>query len=153
MEKTPLTIKDAESVQNALIQLIIKYPDYPTGFKASQENVVWNNLITERSFGIFPLQGAFYLKKYVSGSFRAQFPFRIVYRSYPKGNPETIASQNLLNELGRYLEECGIDFKDNSVTLERVERTSIAFPIGASPTDQEYAINMKLIYYVKKGMG
>lgn len=41
--------------------------------------------------------------------------------------------------------------KNSAVTLESVERTSVAFPIGEKATDQEYAINMKLIYSVKKG--
>lgn len=151
MEKESLTIKDAEYVPEALLQHIMGYLDYPKEFKPSHKNVIWNNLIAEHSIGVFPLQGAVYLKKYISGSFKAQFPFRIVYRSYPKSNPETIASQQLLENLGRYLEECGISFKNSAVTLESVERTSVAFPIGEKATDQEYAINMKLIYSVKKG--
>lgn len=62
MEKESLTIKDAEYVPEALLQHIMGYPDYPKEFKPSHKNVIWNNLIAEHSIGVFPLQGAVYLK-------------------------------------------------------------------------------------------
>ena len=75
-EKESLTIKDSESAQNAILSLIQKYPNFPVGFKADNKTVKWNGINDTTSIGIFPLQGAVYLKKYVSGSYSHSSRFR-----------------------------------------------------------------------------
>lgn len=37
MEEMKLTIKDAESAQNAVLDLILQYPNFPKTFKASNK--------------------------------------------------------------------------------------------------------------------
>ena len=75
-EKESLTIKDSESAQNAILSLIQKYPNFPVGFKSDNKTVKWNGINDTTSIGIFPLQGAVYLKKYVSGSYSHSSRFR-----------------------------------------------------------------------------
>lgn len=144
-KQNPISIKDATNIQNAIVSIVMKYENFP--FKPTQANVLWNNLATGRGIGLFPLQGAVYQKKYVSGLYTALYPFRIVYRSAPKSNEETIDSQNVLVDLSEWMEECDISI--DSISIDKIERTSNVFPIGQTEKDQEYAINMAITYTSK----
>ena len=149
-EKESLTIKDSESAQNAILSLIQKYPNFPVGFKADNKTVKWNGINDTTSIGIFPLQGAVYLKKYVSGSYSAQFPFQIVFRSSPTTNKASIDAQNVVDSLGKWLESAGVEFKDAHMRLEGISRTSVAFPASQNEKQLGYGINMQLKYFYKK---
>lgn len=145
-----LTVKDAESAQKAILELILKYPNYPKTFKASNATIKWNNIETTTSIGIFSLQGAKYLKKYISGSYRAQMPFQVVSRSSPTANRDSIAAQELVDSIGAWLEENGISFKDEHMQFELINRTSPAFLLNQNDKVVDYAINVQLKYFYKK---
>lgn len=145
-----LTIKDAESAQKAILDLILKYPSFPRTLKADNTTVKWNSINDDTSIGIYPMQGAVYLKKYVSGSYVAQMPFQIVYKSSPTTNKASISAQEMLNSLATWMEESGIEFKDPHLTLQSIERTSQVFGGGQDEKTVSYAVNMQLKYFYKK---
>ena len=145
-----LTIKDAENAQKAILVLIFNHPDFPKGFKADNTTVKWNSINEDTSIGIFPLQGAIYLEKYISGSYTAQMPFQIVFRSSPTTNKASIDAQTVLEDLARWLEDSRIEFKDQHMTLEAINRTSPAFSFGQNEKHTDYAVNMQLRYFYKK---
>lgn len=147
----PLSLSDAESVYNAVLKLVLQYPSYPTTFTASHDTVKWNSINTEESIGLFPRQGAIYLKQYVSGSYVAQFPFTIVYKSSPTSNPDSINSQLLVDNLAKWLSVCGVDFTDTRISLEEIKQTSPTYASGQTLEDQAYSVNMQLQYFYKKG--
>lgn len=147
----PLSLSDAESVYNAVLKLVLQYPNYPITFKASHDTVKWNSINTEESIGLFPRQGAIYIKQYVSGSYVGRFPFTIVYKSNPTSNPGSINSQLLVDNLAKWLETCGVSFTDAHITLEEIKQTSPVYASGQTITDQEYSVNMQLQYFYKKG--
>lgn len=145
-----LTIRDAENAQNGLLALVLAYPDYPPEFKADNKSVRWNSVNENRSIGLFPMQGAVYLKKYVSGSYVAQMPFQMVYKSSPTTNKASIEAQEMLNSLAAWMEESGIEFKDPHLILESIVRTSPVFGGGQNEKSVMYAVNMQLKYFYKK---
>lgn len=145
-EKKSVSIKDAECIQNAILE-IVKQAELP--FTPTNKNVLWNNLPDTLSIGLFPMQGAVYERKYVNGVYTASYPFRMVYRSYPKTNQETIDSQNTLTELAKWMETCEIELTSGDA-IEKINRTSSTFPIGATEKDQEYAVNMTITYTGKE---
>ncbi len=149
-EAEKLTIRDAENAQKAILALVLKYPGFPRTFKADNSTVKWNGINNGTSIGIFPLQGAIYLKKYVSGSYTAQMPFQMVFRSSPTTNKGSVDAQTVLEELGKWLQESGIEFKDQHMTLEAIERTSQVFSFGQNEKVTDYAVNMQLRYFYKK---
>ena len=149
-ETEKLTIKDAESAQNAVLELILQYPDFPKTFKADNKNVKWNSINIDTSIGIYPLSGARYIKKYVSGSYTAQMPFQIVYRSSPTTNKTSIDAQLVLENLGKWLEDSVIEFADPYMTLQSISRTSVVLPVMQDEKQMGYAVNMQLIYFYKK---
>ena len=149
-EPEKLTIRDAENAQKGILALALAYPDYPNLFKADNTTIRWNSIKTDRSIGLFPIQGAVYLKKYVSGSYVAQMPFQILYKCSPTTNRASIEAQEMLNNLAAWMEESGIEFKDPHLTLQSITRTS---PVYSGEQDEKtvvYAINIQLKYFYKK---
>ena len=149
-EKEMMTIEDSESAQKAILSLVMKYPSFPKTFKADNSSVKWNGIEDKTSIGIFPLQGAIYLKKYVSGSYTAQIPFQIVFRSSPTTNKANIDAQTVLEGLAKWLERSGIEFKDQNMKLEGIFRTSNVFSSKQDENKVDYGINMQLKYFYKK---
>ncbi len=149
-EQEKLTIKDAESAGKGLLALVMAYPEYPRGFKADNANVRWSSINEGRSIGVFPLQGAVYLKKYISGSYEAQMPFQIQYKCSPTTNKASLDAQDMLNNLAAWMEESGIEFADPHLTMESIARTSLVFGGGQNEKTAIYAVNMQLKYFYKK---
>lgn len=149
-EEEKLTVRDKENAQSAILELVLGYPDFPKTFRADNKTVKWNGIGTSTSIGIFPLPGAIYLKKYVSGSYMAQMPFQIVFRSSPTTNKASIDAQELLEGLGRWLEKSGIEFKDPHMQLEGIDRTSAVLSTMQNEKQVDYGINMQLKYFYKK---
>nr|DAS66187.1 MAG TPA: Minor capsid protein from bacteriophage [Caudoviricetes sp.] len=149
-EPEKLTIRDAENAGKGLLALVMAYPDYPRGFKADNSTVKWNSINEDRSIGVFPIQGAVYLKKYVSGSYVAQMPFQIIYKCSPTTNKASMDAQEMLNNLAAWMEESGIEFKDPHLTLEAIARTSPVFGGNQNEKTVTYAVNMQLKYFYKK---
>ena len=153
-EPEKLTIRDAENAQKAILALVLQYPSFPRTFKADNSTVKWNNLNDGTSIGIFPLQGtiypAIYLKKYISGSYVAQMPFQMIYKSSPTTNKASIDAQEMLNSLAAWMEESGIEFKDPHLTLEAITRTSPVFGGNQNEKTVTYAVNMQLKYFYQK---
>lgn len=148
--KEALAAKDAETAQGAIVGMILAYAGFPKNFKADNKTVRWNTINETASVGIFPLQGAVYIKKYVSGSYVAQMPYQIVYRSSPTTNKASLEAQNLLEQLAEWMENSGIEFRDPHMTLEAIVRTSPVFPAGQDEKVMDYAVNMQLRYFYKK---
>lgn len=151
MEKLKqLTIKDAESISDAILKLVLQYDNYPDSMEASHATVKWNSMIPSVSIGLFPMQGAVYTKQYLSGNYEAQFPFRIQYRSSPTSNPDMLHSQSVLENLAKWLEECDAEFKDEHITLNGIDRTSVVYPYATDATGLIFACTMTAKYFYKK---
>lgn len=145
-----LTVKDAENAASAILALVLKYPEFPKTFKANNKTVLWAKLADTTSIGIYPLQGAQYIKKYVSGNYKAQFPFQIIFKSSPETNKESIDAQSVLDGLAECLEKGDVEFKDDHMQLESIERTSVVCPMHQDTKQIGYGVNMQLKYFYKK---
>lgn len=145
-----LTVSDAENAASAVLALVLQYPDFPKTFKANHKNVLWAKLADTTSIGIYPLQGAQYIKKYVSGSYTAQFPFEIIFQSSPTTNKESIDAQSVLDGLAKWLETVGVEFKDQHMQLESIGRTSVVYPVQQDTKQIGYGVCMQLKYFYKK---
>lgn len=149
-EREKLTIRDAENAQRGILALVFAYPDFPNGFKADNTTVKWNSIANDKSIGLFPLQGAVYIGKYINGSYKAQMPFQIVFRSSPTSNKANIDAQQLLNDLACWMEDSVIEFKDQHMKLESISRTSPVFGEGQNEKTTDYAVNLQLKYFYEK---
>lgn len=146
-----LTVGDAENAASAVLALVLQYPDFPKTFKANNKTVRWNTISDDStSIGIFPLQGARYIKKYVSGSYTAQFPYQIIFRSSPTTNKTSIDAQTVLDKLAEWMEGAGVEFRDVHMQLEAISRTSVVCPVYQDTKQVGYCVNMQLKYFYKK---
>lgn len=148
-EAEKLTIADAENGYKAIHSLVCAFPNYPKSFTADAKTVQWNMVGTSTSIGLYPLPGAIYLRKYISGSYKAQLPFQIVYKTSITTNAATINAQTMLENLAKWLETCGIDFEDENMVLESIARQTPVFVIKQDEKTTEYAVNLQLIYSMK----
>ena len=146
-----LTVRDAENAASAVLALVLQYPNFPKTFKANNKTVRWNTTSDDTtSIGIFPLQGAKYIKKYISGSYTAQFPYQIIFRSSPTTNKASIDAQTVLERLSEWLESAVVEFNDDHMQLEAIGRTSVVYPVYQDTKQVGYGVNMQLKYFYKK---
>lgn len=149
-EPTPLSLTDIATISEAVLEMVKKYPDLP--FTATSTNVLWQSLAKTESIGIYTLQGAIYLRKYVSGTYVAQFPFRVIYKVNPTNTKARINKETFMDGLSNWLPGCTATFTDKKITLEKIERTS---PVYKSDADadgyEQYTFTMNLVYQFKKG--
>ena len=145
-ELKPLALSDAESVYDGILELVKKFPEYPAAFKPSNQTILWNTTADGTCIGLFPLQGAVYLRKFIDGSYVGLLPFEVVYKTSLTTNKANIAAQRFLTALCAWLEACNIDFTDTKLTLESIERTTPCFVATQSEKYTELAINMQLKY-------
>ncbi len=150
-DPTPLSLTDVETISESVLLMVKQYPNLP--FTATASNVLWQSLAKTESIGIYTLQGAIYLRKYVSGSYVAQFPFRVVYKVNPTTSKARISKQSFMENLSSWLTGCTATFNDEHITLEKIERTSPVIKIEADADGfEQYTFTMNLIYqFTKKG--
>lgn len=141
----PLKISDAESAYKAILEMVLQYPSFPRGFTADNTTVRWNMTSKTTSIGLFPLQGAVYLRKYINGSYTAALPFEIIYKTSTTTNKATIEVQDFLADLGRWMESCDIEFS-NGITFDSISRTTPVFIAAQDEKQTEYAVNLQLNY-------
>jgi len=144
--KEALSVTDAESIQNAVLQLVLKYPEYPASFEPSFATVKWNDISTDMSIGLYALPGAVYLKRYIYGGYKAQFFFAVRYRSSPQSTPARISSQIMLENLAKWLENCRIQFADEKITMESIVRTSQVYSPSQDENSMDCAVDLRVIF-------
>lgn len=145
-ERESLTIKDAENAQNAILSLIMNYPNFPKSFEASNETIKWGDISPKLSIGLFPLQGAAYLEKYVDGTYLGQMPVQIILNASPTTNKAGIDAQVLLSDMGKWLEKCDISFQKTNIWLEGIERTSTVYQVKIDEKTNGFGMNINMKY-------
>ncbi len=140
-----LSVTEQSTISEALLRLIGEYEDFPS--EISTKDIFWNFLKPNRRIGIFSMPGAVYLRRYVSGSFRAQFPFSVRYTTKPTNNKSRIEKQSVLDELGEWLESVTYPALSDNRTIDKIERTASSQLIGVDADGNElYQCNMVLTY-------
>lgn len=145
-----LSISEQQTVSEALLRMVAEYDGFPA--TVTDKQIYWQSMDKDKEcVGIFTMPGAVYLKKYVSGSFEAQFPFSIMYKCKPGNNSSRIGKQNMLDSLGAWLES-GIvypDMSDNR-TIQSITRTGTSFLVGNDEAGNNiYKCNFNLKYFKK----
>jgi|GEM_PF-769408 len=149
-DKKPLSLINMESVSDAILEMVAKYPDFP--FIASKDTILWQSIqLAIESIGIFTAPGACYLKKYITGSFIALLPIQLIYKCNPSSNSERMTSQQVLENLAIWLEKSTATFTNPQLSLTSIERTSPVFKRAAEQNGfWEYTCTLNIKYSVEK---
>ena len=136
-----LSISEQESISETVLRMVAQFPEMPKGLVP-----LWQDMPKKEGIGIFTMQGAAYLSKDILGGFKAQFPFRLLYRSVETGNSEAIASQGILEKLSEWLENMEYPALTDGRKIEEITRKSPVFLAGKDEAGTVFQCNMNLIY-------
>ncbi|MBR5635324.1 MAG: hypothetical protein IKW81_00145 [Pseudobutyrivibrio sp.] len=149
MTQQPMSISNQETAGLAIFYLVSKYPELP--FKADAQSIQWQSLTAKEGIGIFTMQGAHYISKYISGSYKGVIPMRLIYKSNPTSNKGRKNASIFLGELANWLETCTATFQDEHMELESIERMSPVFKMDAKENGyEEYTCTINVKFYYKK---
>ena len=99
---------------------------------------------------IITIQSAYKIRQYISGGYRAQYQFKVVYRAQPSTDDECLEMDELLNRLGVWAETN----PEKPVLEGRAKVLSVQRDSSAAIFDtyedgtQDHQILMNLIYEV-----
>lgn len=148
-EKQILDIDEQKSIAEIVLRIVAEYPDFPKTI--SKEKIHLDTVDKAEEIGIIPTPGAVVIKKYISGSFEAQFPFYICYKCNPTNNKAVIEKRDLLENLCKWMHE----MKYSSVTNEReilsIEQTTNVIKVGKDESGASiFQCGCRLKYYKKR---
>lgn len=150
-ERIPLDTIDAENAYAGILSMVQAYPGYGDLVDPSQEDAVtWNGIAEQTGIGIFHLQGAYYIKRYVDGSYVAQMPLQIAFKSAPTSNRGSIECQNMLDDLAKWMEQHYFMMQDEHFTFESIKRTSPVIGYSRDMQNTAYAINMQFKFSYRR---
>lgn len=121
-EKQALSIDEQQSIAEAVLRLVAQYPDFPKSITTSRIHL--DDLKETEDIGIFPTSGAVVTKRYISGSFEAQFPFSIFYKCLPTNNAAVISKRDMLDDLAKWLEGMSYPALSDGRKIQSIQRTT-----------------------------
>ena len=140
-----LSVSEQSTISEALLRLIASYDAFPSTVTAKK--IYWQYMDNTECIGAYTMAGAVYLKKYITGSFLAQFPFCIQYKCKPSSNDARIKKQSVLDSLGSWLETTELPALTDNRTIESIGRTGTTFLAGNDTSGNEiYQCNFNLKY-------
>ena len=150
-ERIPLDTIDAEKAYAGILSMVQAYPGYGDLVDPAQEDaVIWNGIAEQTGIGIFPLLGAYYIKRYVDGSYVAQMPLQIAFKSAPTSNRGSIECQKMLDDLAKWMEQHYFMMQDEHFTFEAIKRTSPVIGYSRDMQNTAYAINMQFKFSYRR---
>lgn len=109
-QKTTIDIDGTEAVSSVLLDLLNQFPGL------SGKKILFSTLATTSGIGFFPTSGAAILssKEDVTGHVMqtCAYPFNIIYRAAPKSEAQRLRIKELLDGLGRWLEQQPVIIND-----------------------------------------
>lgn len=94
-----------------------------------------------------PIQVPFKVRQYIDGGYKAQYQFRVIYRTEAITNDERIAAVEILNNLAAWAVQNPPTFAD--ATNAYVEQSNLATVIAAyEDGSADYAVTLTLYYEV-----
>lgn len=106
----PLDASEANTIRAAVSDAIEKMPGMEKYYAKNKKYCEINTLSdVEKGIGLFDLQGAKYIARYIDGSFMAQYPFSILLKSKCTSDKQNLIMTDFMDRLGVFLEEQVID--------------------------------------------
>lgn len=142
--KTLVSAEEQSKISRVLLSLLNKYPDKPVTF------INYEYLGTETGMAISTIQGAYKIRQYIDGGYRAQYQFKVLYRLQPANNDERLDAEELVNNIGAWLSANAdsVDIGENAKVLSVSRDTVAALYARYEGGVEDYQILMNLVYEV-----
>ena len=144
MTKNLVSADEQSLVSRKLLLWLNSYPNKPTN------RIDYEYLSETYGLAISTIQAAYKLRQYIAGGYRAQYQFKIVFRTIPTTNDERLAAEELVNSIGSWASEhykdllLGDGIKVISVARDTVGALFARYEGGV----EDYQILMNLVYEV-----
>ncbi|MGN0605898.1 MAG: hypothetical protein ACI4JM_05200 [Oscillospiraceae bacterium] len=114
-----IDISEQDLISRVMLDLINSCPYIPGGF-----TVQYGQLAESECMALIAVPGAVKLKEYITGSYLAQFPTALYYRSYPKDTLQRLNAQKIIDNTGQWLENAEYPAIDGNRTIQKIYRAS-----------------------------
>ena len=116
---------------------------------ASAGTVSFENL-TENESGlcIATIQAPAYAARYITGGYRAEYRFRIIYRVLPSDDDDILDAVEALGELGAWCETAEAPTLEGAVNVQIRLESDVALLVPYQDGCNDYAINLILTWEV-----
>ena len=144
-DKEVLNVGEQTTIAELLMRTIARYEGFPPA--VTSKKIFWQALDETESVGVYSMPGAVVTQRYISGSFKAQFPFCVRYICKPTNNSERVSKQSVLDDLGQWLEDIGLPDLADGRKVEAMERTQTSYLADRDAAGNEvYQCNFVLRY-------
>ena len=141
---TLLPTTASSGVQRALKAWINSCTELPAGLTVTYEDLPAN----EVGICVATMQAPAYVARYITGGYKAEYRFRIIYRLQPTDDGDMLDAVETLAAIGGWCETAVPPDLDGAVN-EHVERTSDASILAAyEDGSNDYSIDMTLTWEV-----
>ena len=87
---------ESDQISRKLLAWLNQYPDFPPGIRRMEFEYLEDD---KPCMALSTIQGAYKTVQYISGSYLAQYQFKLIYRAQPQGNDERLSMDEALNAL------------------------------------------------------
>jgi hypothetical protein len=141
-----LSTGEEEQIRTKMFLYFADCPCIPSGISKKYGE------LTGDSIGFFSRQGSgAYTKKYVSGTFEAEYPFFLRYRAQPTNNNGRLKAEEVLTQIATWMcSRKNYPVLEGKRTVEDIEAGNAYIVAKGEDGTVDYQVNMAL-HYMKKG--
>lgn len=142
-----VTTAEQQLIGRVLLDIINDCSNVPSNL-----TVQYGNLEDSESIGLIPNGKSIYTKRWITGSYEAQFQAVLVYRVRPTDTIQRLQAQNIVESIGKYLETMeypSIDGNRKIIKIERLTTSELAYRDESGIED--WQLPLVLNYKYKKG--
>lgn len=104
--------------------------------------------LSELGMAMSTIQGI-YTKRFIDGSYEAQYQFRLVYRLIPSTDDERLTADETLNKIGRWITvEADPPVISNNIIVRKFERTMSSLFNRYDDGAEDHIIDITMTYEV-----
>lgn len=145
-ENKPLSLVSVEEqaqISRVLRAWLNTYPDLPVA------KVDFESLGEEYGLALSTIQSAFKTRKYIDGTYQAQYQFKLIFRLIATTTDERLKADEILNSMGAWAEtETKPDFGEN-IRIREIRRDTESSLFDRYDNNvEDHQILMTLIYEV-----
>jgi hypothetical protein len=135
---------EEDTISRKVLVWVNTFPDTPVAI------INFENLAADQeSMALSTIQSAYITKRYITGGYRAEYQFKVIYRVKPaNSNDKRLKADELLNRLGDWARTETPNIGEGFVSLKVEPTTRSSLFAAYDNGDEDHQILMKLTYEV-----
>lgn len=148
-EKQSLDIGEQNSLVEAVLRIVAGCPDFPSTI--TEKKVHLDSVDKAEEIGIIPTSGTVIVQQYISGSFKAQFPFVVCYKCNPTTNQAVVEKRTVLENLCKWMKNTEYPALSDGRKILQIEQTTNVVKTGEDESGASiFQCGCRLKYFKKR---